>query len=239
MATEKEAIARTNKHGIRIDRKKVTHPEKLIDVCPAKALTVSGSKLGVNDLLHEVEKDTPFYSHGGGVTLSGGEPLSQGEELTSLLRELKHKNISVNIETSLHVNWSQVERCIDLTDTFLVDMKHTDKDKFTRFTRGDAALVMNNLVKLTESAARIIIRIPVIPGFNHSEKEMKQIIDFIHSLNRIHTIHFLPYHTFGVEKYKMLGMKYIFGPEKPVRDDELTTYIHYAQSKGFQTKIGG
>ena len=236
---DNNAIARINNNGIRIDRGFLNEPEKLKDICASKALTISGESKSVDELLTEIAKDTLFYREDGGVTLSGGEPLSQGEELTRLLQELKSRNINVNIETSLHVSWKKVARCIGLVDNFLVDLKHTDKDKFKRFIQGDAGLVMNNLNKLTESDAHVIVRIPVIPGFNHSENEMNRITDFVSSLINVREIHFLPYHTFGVEKYKMLGMDYMFGNTKQVQDSELEPYIQYARSKGFLTRIGG
>jgi pyruvate formate lyase activating enzyme len=145
----------------------------------------------------------------------------------------------VNIETSLHVSWEKIERCIDLVDTFLVDLKHMDRDKLKAFTLGDVELVMRNLRNLTGSDAHVIIRIPVIPGFNHSENEIQQMIDLVSTLSGVNEIHFLPYHTFGVEKYKMLGMDYLFDHNKPVRDSELDPYIQYAKSKGFMAKTGG
>ena len=137
------------------------------------------------------------------------------------------------------MDWDKVERCIGLVDTFLVDLKHTDEDKFKIFTRGDAMLVMNNLKKLTDSDAHVIIRIPVIPGFNQSENEINKMIEFVTTLKDVNEIHLLPYHTFGVEKYKMLGIDYIFGHKKQVQDSELEPFIQYAQAKGFKTKIGG
>ena len=237
--THNKAITRIKNNGIQINRELINEPEKLRDICTSKALTISGESKSVDELITEIEKDTPFYREDGGVTLSGGEPLSHGEEFFALLQKLKSRNINVNIETSLHVNWKQVARCIGLVDTFLVDLKHTDKDKFKAFTHGDAELVFRNLNRLTNTDAHVIIRIPVIPGFNFTENEMKQMINFISSLNNINEIHFLPYHTYGVEKYKMLGIDYLFGFKKQVQDSELKPFIQYAQSKGLQTKIGG
>ncbi|MCK5137726.1 MAG: glycyl-radical enzyme activating protein [Bacteroidales bacterium] len=236
---DNRAITRINNNGIQIDREIITGPEKLRDICASKALTISGESKSVDELLTEIEKDSPFYRNNGGVTLSGGEPLSQGEEFITLLQKLKGRNINVNMETSLHVNWKSVARCIGLVGTFLVDLKHIDQDKFKSFVQGDSELVLNNLIKLIDADAQVIVRIPVIPGFNHSEKEIKQMIEFVSSLKNVNEIHFLPYHTFGVEKYKSLGMDYTFGHKKQVQDSELEPYIQFAQSKGLQTKIGG
>ena len=239
ISTDENAITRKGNHGIQIDRQLLKHPENLRNTCVSRALTVSGEQKTVAELLTEIEKDLLFYREEGGVTLSGGEPLAQDENLVLLLQELKIRGINVNMETSLHVTWENVKRCIGLVDTFLVDLKHTYKDKFRNFTNGDANLVIDNLKKLNDSEAHMIVRIPVIPGFNHTESEMKQMIDFVSTLKNVTEIHFLPYHTFGAEKYRMLGMEYLFGNEKQVQDSELNSYIQYAQLKKFHTKIGG
>jgi len=236
---DSKAITRGKNNGIQIDREFVKEPDKLKDICASKALSISGETLSVDELMAEIEKDIPFYREDGGVTLSGGEPLAQGDDLITLLRKLADRQIRVNIETSLHVNWGKVARCIGLVDIFLVDLKHTDRDKFKTYTLGDSELVMNNLKKLTNSDARVIVRILVIPGFNHSETEMKRMIEFVKSLKNVNEVHLLPYHTFGVEKYTMLGMDYSFGQNHQVQESEMAPYLDYAQSKGLQALIGG
>lgn len=236
---EPEAITSIINGGVAIDRQRILSGVDLAAVCPSKALVVSGEEKNCEELIKEIEKDRIFYGKSGGVTLSGGEPLAQNEKLVELLVDLKARNISVNIETSLHVSWQNVERCIGLVDTFLVDLKHVDKEKFYKFTEGDSDMVLENLAKLAGKDTHVIIRIPVIPGFNHSLAEMKQIIDFVKTLKNVREIDFLPYHAFGLGKYKMLDIDYIFGSKEQVQDSELTKYIQYAQSKGFHTKTGG
>jgi len=221
-------------------RSLVPNPEVFRNICLSRAIQVSGEEKSAADLLLEIEKDLPFYQHSeGGVTLSGGEPLSQGDELIDLLTLLKKKNLDVAMETSLHVDWLRVERCLGLVGNFLVDVKHTDRDKFYRFTGGNLDLVTNNLKQLAGLNENIVIRIPVIPDFNHTLEEMKKIIDFIASLHHIREIHFLPYHTLGTEKYTMLGMEYTFGKKKPVDETGLIYYIDYARNKGFTVRTGG
>jgi pyruvate formate lyase activating enzyme len=224
--------------GILIDRARISHPETLKDICPSRALTVAGEEKSVAELLQEIEKDRPFYRDGGGVTLSGGEPLSHSDEVIPLLRELQKRKIPVDIETSLHVPWEKIEASLGLVDTFLADLKHIDNIKFRMYTGGNARLVTDNLEKLVTRGARIILRIPVIPGFNHTEREMFRMIDYA-ALLGIREIHFLPYHTLGMEKYKMLGQRYHFDIRKPVLDDEAEPYVQYAENKGITTKIGG
>ena len=234
-----DAIKQSATNGIEINRKLISDPEILRNVCAAKALTISGEERSVEDLLAEVQKDLPFYREDGGVTLSGGEPLAQGKELVHFLQHLHKKKIRTNMETSLHVKWELVERTIGLIRTYLVDLKHIDPVKFMDYTQGDVALVTENLEKLVYFGAHVIVRIPVIPGFNHSEAEIRDMVDYISTIKEIGEIHFLPYHTFGMEKYGMLGMEYQFNNNKQVRDEELLPYVQYAESKGYTTKIGG
>jgi len=233
------AIEKTSSGGMLIKRELISDPESLRDICAARAITVSGEERTVEELLTEVRKDLPFYRRDGGVTLSGGEPLAQGEELVQFLQELHREDISCSMETSLHVKWDLVERTIGLVGTYLVDLKHTDPVKFERHTKGDAALVLENLGKLVNFGAHVVVRIPVIPGFNHSEREIRDMVDKVSCFKGISELHFLPYHSFGVEKYKMLGMQYEFDQGAQILEEELLPYLHYAESKGFTTKIGG
>jgi len=236
---EPDAFNLRGENGVEIKRSSVKQALSLKDACASKALVLTGEDLGVDQIMAEIEKDIPFYNNDGGVTLSGGEPLSQDQDLIDLLNELKAKKINTSMETSLHVSWARIERCLGLVGTFLVDLKHTDKEKFRHFIKGDAGLVLRNLEKLAYFGARVVVRIPVIPGFNHSLSEIQQMVDKVSTIKGIEEIHFLPYHSFGVEKYKMLGKNYEFGSEKQVPEEELELYEQYAQSRGFRTKIGG
>jgi len=234
-----KAFRQSDHGGLVINRERLRKPEDMKEICASRALTVEGEVKSADEILLEIEKDLPFYRENGGVCLSGGEPLSQGEELIQLLQLLKTKSISVNMETSLHVEWEKVAPCLGLVDTFLVDLKHIRKEKFRTFTRGDAGLVLTNLRKLVEKNEHVIVRIPVIPGFNHTAQEMNEMIDFVCSLQKVHELHFLPYHKFGVEKYRMLGMDYNMAATKQVDDWELAPYIQYAEGEGLIIRIGG
>jgi len=226
--------------GILIDRSLIRDPEKLRNICISKALTVIGEKKSTEDLLKEIEKDIPFYHRSkGGVTMAGGEPLSVGNELVTLLRELKKRGIDVAVETSLYVPRENVERTLGMVSTYLADLKHTNKELFRKHTGGDLNLVLENLKMLTGKKENIIIRIPVIPGFNHTNAEMEEIVNHAATLKNIREIHFIPYHTLGKEKYRMLGLDYIFGQIRRVAPDELSDYTQYAREKGFKAVIGG
>jgi pyruvate formate lyase activating enzyme len=209
------------------------------NICASGALTVAGEEKPTSEIIEIIKRDAPFYGKKGGVTLSGGEPFSAVHAFTDLLKALKEHEINVAVETSLHVDWDKISGYIKLIDTFLADLKHTDYLKFKEFTGGNAGLVLDNLRKLGAYEINLIIRVPVIPGFNHTLTEMKKIVDFVHSLGYVKEIHFLPFHNLGSEKYRMMGMDNPFEGHKTVNASELEDYMEYANKKGFTVMIGG
>jgi len=225
---------------LHINRSGIKDPELLRNTCLSKALTIAGEWKNTGALLHEVEKDMPFYlQSNGGVTLSGGEPLAREHDLTAFLKELRMRNIHVAIETSLHVEWNKIRRSLGYIGTYLIDLKHTDKKKFKEYTGGNLNLVLRNLNKLADAGEHIIIRIPVIPEFNHTQSEIHGIINYTVDLEMVREVHFIPYHTLGIEKYRMLGLNYEMGTHRPVDHSQLAGYVSYAHSKGLKTRIGG
>lgn len=221
-----------------IDRENITCFDALRDICPSKALTIAGENMSIGSIISEIEKDIPFYEmSGGGVTLSGGEPFAQDGELVELLAELKKRNIHISAETSLHVPWENIEKCLGLVDVFLADLKHTDPEKFTFFTGGNAGLVMENFRKLDNSGAEFVVRVPVVPDFNFSGPELRSIIDFASDLKNSCEIHFIPFHSLAKEKYLFLGKDYFFGNAGNGEKFELALYVEYAELKGLTAKI--
>jgi pyruvate formate lyase activating enzyme len=221
-----------------INRDQITDASVLDNICPSKALVVTGLEKSVTQILQEIERDIPFYqTSGGGVTLTGGEPLAQGPELKDLISELKKRTIHLSVETSLHLPWEKIEEYSNSIDLFLADLKHVDIDKFTRFTGGDATLVMNNFLKLDMTGRKFIVRIPVIPLFNFSTPELFSIIDFVAGLKNAYEIDLIPYHSLAREKYLMTGMEYLFGNQSNIEKDELKPFVKYAEQKGLIAKI--
>lgn len=223
--------------SLAIDRDNIGCFEMLRDICPSGALTIAGEFMSVDSILTEIEKDIPFYeTSGGGVTLSGGEPFAQDDELIELLAGIKDRKIHISAETSLHVPWENIERCLWQVDVFLADLKHTDPDKFAFFTGGNAGLVMENFKRLDSSGKEFVIRVPVIPDFNFSGPELSSIIDFASGLKNSHEIHFIPFHSLAREKYLFLGKEYFFGNKANVEKSEIAPFVEYAEKKGLTAK---
>ncbi len=200
--------------SISIDHSKKIDSEKYACLCPARALNVVGDIKSVDEIMHEVLKDKAFYKKsGGGVTISGGEPFAQPEFLNALLSALYESNISVFIETCLHVKWENIEPSLSRVNCILGDLKHTDAEKYKQFTGGNVDIPLGNLRKLSALNINMRLRIPVIPGFNDTVAEINGILDFATSLKTIYPIDFIPYHRLGKGKYQNLSREYIFPEE--------------------------
>lgn len=227
------------KGEIVLNRESVKDPLIFKDVCPTKAIEVIGNETGLEEIMKEVLKDLPFYSNsGGGVTISGGEPFFQPGLLENLTRELKKLNINISVETCLDVPWNNIEISARYIDDFLSDLKHTDQFKYKEFTGGHLNLVLSNYKKLEALGANVIVRIPVIHGFNDSEHEMHSIIDFAAGLKNVKEVNFLPYHSFGSNKYIQLGRNYDLS-HCSMSDDLIRHFVEYAKNSGLKANIGG
>jgi pyruvate formate lyase activating enzyme len=233
-----EGKIKGNGQKLDIDRENIKNYDRLRNICPSKALIVTGQTMSVQDIIHEIEKDIPFYrSSSGGVTITGGEPFSQDPDLKELLAELKSRKIHICAETSLHIPWDTLNDYLDLVDVFLADLKHIDPVKFNRFTGGNVSTVLSNFRYLDESGKSYIVRIPVIPEFNFSDTELYSIIDFAAGLKNSHEINFIPFHTLAREKYIMLGKEYLFKDSLNIEKSDLLPYIKYTEEKELKAKI--
>ena len=178
-------------------------------VCPDRALVVYGSRKTVREVLAEVEKDALFYSRsGGGMTVSGGEPLMQPDFLMALLRESRKRRIRTAIETSAFASESVFLAVMPLLDTLLVDIKHPDSDRHREVTGVPNEPILRNIRAAREHfpSLPITIRTPVIPGINDSEEVIREIAAFAHELGTNYEL--LPYHRLGEAKYTALGRRF-------------------------------
>lgn len=207
--------------------------------CPTQALKWSGKPLRVSAVLAEIEKDRAFYeSSGGGVTFSGGEPLGQPAFLKMLLTKCRSRDIHTAVETCGFVRWAYLQDILAVTDLFLYDLKHMDPAAHERITGYDNRLILENIEKLSRCGATVVVRMPVVPGLNDSEKNLNDTAELMTKLG-IHEIHLLPYHNFGESKYAMLGKDYALKDADAVSDPGLETPRRLFERHGVIVNIGG
>ncbi len=181
------------------------------EACPNHALNVYGYEISVEDALKRVEEDEAFYSRsGGGVTLSGGEPLFQAEFALALLREARKRRIDTCIETCGNVPWEVLEEAGRYLNSIYYDIKSVDKKAHNRHVGASNELILGNLARLKQTYPELLVRVrtPVIPGFNDSAEAIAGIVDFIRDMTNI-DYELLAYHRMGSPKYGYLGRDYL------------------------------
>jgi glycyl-radical enzyme activating protein len=195
-----------------------------VTACPNRTIRIVGKDYSVEEIVSIAKKDYLFYfNSGGGVTIGGGEPTMQPEFLNSLLSELKKTGIHTAIETCGHFQWDTFEKSLPLLDLVLFDIKHMDPGIHKKFTGQSNHLILENLARLLNKELSVIIRIPLIPGFNDDPDVMAGICKFLEkhdNYGSVKWINLLPYHKLGVNKYKALDKEYdLNGLETPVESD--------------------
>ncbi|SMC82307.1 glycerol dehydratase, cobalamin-independent, small subunit [Desulfocicer vacuolatum DSM 3385] len=178
--------------------------------CPSGAMEMAGAVMTPDQVMETVEQDIVFYRNsGGGVTLSGGEPLMQPGFTKEILKRCRDLGIHTAVETAGCLPWDNFEKVIPHTDLFLYDVKHLDDKKHVRGTGQKSNKILKNLKKLCLADKQIILRIPVIPGFNDSETHIGRLAQFCRTLARgIEHVELLPYHNLGAHKYNLLEKQY-------------------------------
>jgi len=170
---------------------------------------VYGEGMEADRVVETLIKDAHFYEEsGGGVTFSGGEPLMQTDELVYLLEACKSHGFHTTVDTSGYARWEQFDRIRHLTDLFLFDLKNMDPELHKEYTGVDNGVILSNADKLLEKGARLIFRIPVIPGINTTEDEISGMIGFLKErAEKMTEVHLLPYHRIAENKYQRLQMQ--------------------------------
>lgn len=191
--------------------------------CPTKALTVSGQTVTAENVIDTLKKDSAYYNNGGGITLSGGEPLFQPEFAAAILKLAKEKNWHTAVETCGYTNWDIIRQVLPFVDLWLYDVKCVAPDKHLAFTGVDNSIILENLHKLNEAGAIIELRAPLIHGVNDSNHDILQLVELAENLSNVTGIRPEPYHPFGQDKLLRLG--HSPQPLFPVADDnELKRY---------------
>jgi len=191
----------------------VFHPSRCISCgrcsegCYSGARETVGRWVTASELLAEIEKDRPFYAEsGGGVTFSGGEPLKQPGFLREMLALCAQRELSTVVDTSGFASWDSFRGVIDVCDLFLFDVKHIDPVKHLEFTGVDNGLILSNLSALISSGCSVIVRVPVVKGFNDDVCSMGEIVSFLAALPGAVVVEPVKCHGYASEKYRDLGL---------------------------------
>lgn len=204
--TAQDPVTREEIRHIHIDRSICDNCGECVSACIRKALYLCGTDYTVEELLDRVCRDIPFYQQsGGGVTISGGEPLCQPAFVLQFLVELKKRDIHTALDTTGYVRYEVMASLLPYTDLFLYDLKHMDSEQHRMVVGVANGEILENARRIAAAGNKMQIRIPVIPRFNDSEENMRRTAEFCRSLGAAVTvIQLLPYHNLGVMKYQRI-----------------------------------
>ena len=194
-----------------------------VEACFYEALVRYGKRMTVEEVFDQVRRDKIFYdSSGGGVTVSGGEPLTHGDFVAELITLCRGEGIHTCVETCGCVPRSAFERVLKLTDVFYFDLKLMDSELHRAYTGQGNEAILENARFLAEKGADILFRRPLIPGVNSPEENVKATAAFIRSLGREDlALQLIPYHRMGTSKYAALDIPYTLEDMKPMVAEEV------------------
>lgn len=224
---------------IRINRNICDNCGECAAVCYRDALYMCGTDYTVEELLNRVLKDRPFYEQsGGGVTISGGEPLSQPEFVHQLLKRLKESGIHTALDTTGYAPYDSIRQVLPYTDLFLYDLKHMNSRQHKIVTGVSNELILENVQKIAKDGGKIQVRVPVIPDFNDSEESFRAIGLFCKSLgNAITVIQMLPYHNLGAMKYLRIDNRNVALEAEPPSDHKISILKKLLEGQGLSVTV--
>ncbi len=209
-----------------IERPLCTRCGRCAEECYAGALEIVGREVTVQQVLDEVLRDKPFYeTSGGGMTLSGGEPLLQVEFTAALLKAARAQGLHCAVETSGHAAYARFERVLPHTDLFLYDVKETDPARHARCTGVGNERILANLRRLHEGGAAVLVRLPIIPGLNDREDHFRALANLSREMPGLEGFEVLPYHRLGTSKGERFGMEEGFEEFEAPEPETVTRWV--------------
>lgn len=207
--------------------------------CCSNARSLAGREVDVAEVMAEVARDVPFYRRsGGGLTVSGGEPVAQPKFTAALLAECHRLGISTAVETCGHAPWETLAAIALHLDEVLYDLKHMDPVEHRRLTGVSNELILENLRRLAGTAVEVIVRVPVVTGCNDSESNLAAVADFVAALDGKRRVELLPYHGYGTPKYQRIGRSYSLAGVEPPGAARLQELAGIVRARGVPCEIG-
>lgn len=211
---------------------------KCAGVCRGDALTFYGNTISPEDALLLLLEDRIFYeSSGGGITLSGGEPLLQADFCMELLKLLKREGIHTAVDTSGFAIRKELDKIIDYTDIFLHDIKFYDDVKHIRYTGQSNIIILENLEYINVRGKPVDVRIPFIPKVN--DDQIEPIGQFLATMKSVVKITLVPYHNLASNKYVSLEMENTLPDVKPPGSSQLMQAVNILKSYGLNAAVSG
>jgi pyruvate formate lyase activating enzyme len=223
-----------------VDRTKCNLCGKCAETCVSEALEIVGRRMTVSDLADEAALDRLFFDQsGGGVTLSGGEPLAQPAFAIALLEEFRARGIRTALDTSGLANRDVLLRAAEAADLILYDLKILDDDAHCRWTGVSNVLILDNLRHLSVLGKPVRIRIPLMAGVNDGDENVAASIAFLKALPAVRRVDLLKYHKGGQEKYKNLDQMSAFRIFEPPSEEKMEAIRRAFVEAGFNVSLGG
>ncbi|HWQ75482.1 MAG TPA: glycyl-radical enzyme activating protein [Syntrophomonas sp.] len=216
-----------------IDRNKCRNCLLCAEACPNDTLKVYGRKYSLREVMKIIMEDRQFYRESnGGVTCGGGDPMFQYQFVRELFKECKRYGVHTCLESELQCKREAIEEVLPFTDLLITDIKIMDNVKHQQYTGAKNELILDNIKFAVDQGAKVIIRTPVVPGYNNDEGNIHATARFVSEQlkNKIVQFQLLPYRLLGTEKYESLGIPYPMGEMKqPAREDYEPNIRHLAQ----------
>lgn len=224
----KEGIVLT-KDGYKTKRELCIHCYQCVDYCFSNARYLAGVEYEVDALYAEINKDRVFYSlYGGGVTFSGGEPLTQPEYLTQIAEKCKKNGINVALESCGFGDFERFKAALPYIDHVFFDIKHIDSKVHKKITGVENELILENLKHIAAANIPITVRTPVVPGYTDQLENIVGIARFIRDIPSVKEYELLKYHDLGKSKYRALNRTYPVQDVQPPSEDELKKLVNAA-----------
>jgi pyruvate formate lyase activating enzyme len=237
-----------------VDGVRIYHRERCVvcgtcvESCFAGGLQMVGQEISADQVLAEILVDRAFYAtSGGGVTLSGGEPMLQPTFALSILEGCKAAGIHTALETTTHFRWETLAQALPLTDLFMIDIKHTDPEKHRAATGVSNERILANIRRLAATGKPIIFRTPVVPGVNDTVEEIGAIADFVREVGRTQledgtyhpervSLELLAFHKLAADKYRSLGLEYPAAHLEPPTKEHMAALVNTAAERVIAVK---
>ena len=227
----------------RIDRDKCTRCMACVEACKYGAITKVATLMTLEEVLDEAKSDEMFYEKsGGGVTISGGEPLFQPEVTLALLKMFKENGLSTALDTSGFAKWEIIDRVLEYVDIVLFDIKILDDEKHVKWTGVSNVLILENAKKIAERGATMRLRLPVIHDVNYWDLQYpRAVVSLARELGEsVAGIDILPFHTLGESKMEHLGRRNFFKQFPNLYEEDVADYVEIVREGGpWQVTVGG